>query len=335
MNKKLSMSIIFICILGFSNLSAKIWIVDNNPNSAGDFTTLADAQSPASAGDTIYVYPSSNAYAGITVTKQLFFFGVGYNLDIYEGQASNATSRVGNMTFNAGSEGSLLEGFAGNFYVDINTDNITIKKNDIARIDVGGSSCIIAQNDIVGNQNAASCVQIDKANIGDILIANNKIYNTRYDYAAISSNIESDISIINNVLKITTAQNGIINYVSVNTLVQNNIILNGVCSTNPVYQHNICNSDQLPETNGNIINVDMNTVFEDPSDFVTGLHLLPGSPAIGAGFNGTDMGIYGGNHPYIDGGFPNLPSIFHLESDATTSLQHGLDVVIKAKSNKE
>jgi hypothetical protein len=320
-------------ILTFSGtaLHSMIWIVDNNANPAGNFTTLADAHTAANSGDTVYVYPSSTIYAGFTCTKQLYIFGAGFNLDIYGGQASSAPCTIGGIFFNPGSEGSLLEGFAGNFIVNINTDNITIIKNDLRSIWITGSSCVILQNDIVGHIYAASCINIDSPNLGDILISNNKIYNTYNGYNAIYGDPLSDISIINNVIR---AEAGAIINVSTNSLVQNNIILSGVCSTAPYYQHNMSNSNQLPETNGNIINVDMNTVFEDPDDFVTGLHLLPGSPAIGTGFNGTDMGIYGGNHPFMDGGIPDFPSIFYLESEATTSIQNGLDVLIKAKSNK-
>ncbi len=335
MNKIVFLSFLFVFLFNVTNLFAKIWVVDNNPIPVGDFTNLADAQTAASNGDTIYVYPSATAYAGFTCTKQLYILGVGYNLDIYVGQASNASSTIGNIIFNAGSEGSVLVGFAGNFYVDINTDNVTIKKNDLNNIAIGGSSCVIMQNDIVGDIYNGSSVYINQPNISNILIVNNKIYNTHWGYNTIYGNVSSDVSIINNVINVTRDVSGAIINVSTNSLVQNNIIMIGTCSTNPVYQNNMSNSDQLPTTNGNVINIDMNTVFEDPDDFVTGLHLLPGSPAIGTGFNGTDMGIYGGNHPYVDGGFPNLPSIFYLESEATTSLQNGLDVVIKARSNRE
>lgn len=332
MNKQIVFLIVMLLCLFISELNAKIWSVDNNPNPAGDFTTLAVAQSAASSGDTIYVYPSAASYTGITVTKRLYFFGVGFNLNIYSGQASNASSTIGNMVFNIGSEGSILVGFDGDFLVDINTSNITVKKCDLLKVDIAGSSCTIMQNEIVSSQYFSACVLISQPNLSDILIVNNKIHNTYYlgSYWAINGNNLSDVYIINNVINAGDA----IGVVSTNSLVQNNIIIRGGCNTSPVYQHNMSNSDQLPQENGNIINIDMSTVFDDPNNFTSGLHLKEYSPAIGTGFNGNDMGIYGGNHPYVDGGLPSLPSIFYLESEATTSQQQGLNVVIKAKSNK-
>ena len=37
----------------------------------------------------------------------------------------------------------------------------------------------------------------------------------------------------------------------------------------------------------------------------------------------------------VDGGLPGLPSIYNLESDAITTQQNGLDVLINAKSNRD
>ena len=93
------------------------------------------------------------------------------------------------------------------------------------------------------------------------------------------------------------------------------------------------NSTQLPEGNGNLRNVDMSTVFVDHENY--DFHLLPGSPAIGAGENGTDMGIYGGDAPYVDGGFPGLPSILQIQAPTAGSQTSGLYISFKAKSNKE
>ncbi len=325
------LSILLICII-CTGLYSKIWIVDNNPNSVGDFTTLADAQTAASNGDTIYVYPSAIAYTGLAISKIIHLFGVGYNLEFYGGQANTTTTKVSStIDYNAGSEGSTLQGFDGNFNVDINTNNITIKKNNLRIVHVHGSNCMILQNDIVGNVNLDISLQIT-SNTAGIIIANNKIVNTNTGDAAIYSSTTSTITVINNII---SGDSWALRYLSTNSIVQNNIILDGAVALEPVLIYNISNAEQLPPGNGNLINIDMATVFEDPSDYTNGLHLLPGSPAIGAGFNGVDMGIYGGDAPYIDGGFPGLPAIYHLESDVITTPQNGLDVVIKVKSNRE
>lgn len=326
------LTLIFALNFLFTGLNAKIWIVDNNAVSAGDFTTLADAQTNATSGDTIFVYPSATTYTGINVIKQLFIFGVGYNLDIYNGQASNATANIGTMNFNAGSEGSLLEGLNGNFYVDVNTTNITIKRNNLNNMQISNSNCVVIQNDISGSTNFGSAIWINQANLGGILIANNKIRNTSAGDNAIYSNATSEITVVNNVIK---GESVALANLSTTSLIQNNIILKGSVGGSAVFQFNMSQSNQLPSGNGNLINVDMTTVFENPNDFVNGLHLLANSPASGTGFGGADMGIYSGDGAYVDGGFPGLPSIFHFESEAITTPQNGLDVVIKVKSNRE
>ena len=48
-----------------------------------------------------------------------------------------------------------------------------------------------------------------------------------------------------------------------------------------------------------------------------------------------DTGIYGGSTPFIDGGFPGLPSIMEIQADHVGSQTGGLDINVKAKSNPE
>ena len=60
------------------------------------------------------------------------------------------------------------------------------------------------------------------------------------------------------------------------------IIIEGKVSTTCDLFNNMCNGIQLPAGNGNLLNVDMSTVFVDHlnGDY----HLSPGSPAIGSGY---------------------------------------------------
>lgn len=59
--------------------------------------------------------------------------------------------------------------------------------------------------------------------------------------------------------------------------------------------------------NGNITTTDTTGVFED------GFALKAGSPAIGAGENGEDLGIFGGPTPFEWGGVPAIPLIEKLD----------------------
>ena len=334
------MKIFALVMILITAVHAKVWIVDNNPFPVGDFTTFSDAHNAASDGDTIYVYGSNTTYAAITTTKRLVYFGTGFDLTLHEGQAFAAASTIsGTMNFNAGSEGSLIAGFDGTFAIVINANNITVKRNELAYVTINNSNCQLLQNEIVYSR-LGTLVSV-ASNLGNIIILNNKINNTQTDYSyahAINCNTTSTVSCTNNVIRTSSNYTYTIANLSATSIAQNNILYGN--STNRisgdgVFQYNMCHNNQLPEGNGNIRNVNMNTVFENPGDFNTGLHLLPDSPAIGTGYGGTDMGIYGGDAPYVDGGFPGIPSVYHLESEVITTPEKGLDVLIRAKSNKE
>lgn len=220
----------------------------------------------------------------------------------------------------------------------------------------------IFTHDITINRNRLDYIKLQSDNIYNIFIYHNKIIAGNvsirsngddvtaiyiFNNILISPTINSDaiffygnrnyFHIINNVLD---AYSDVLytNPTHSNSIIFiNNIIIDGNFNynnfINSSFQYNMSNEDQLPDGNGNIENIDMNTVFIDYNN--CNFHLLLNSPAIGTGENGVDMGIYGGDAPYVDGGIPGLPSIFEIISDYIGSQQSGLDVIIKAKSNKE
>jgi hypothetical protein len=324
---------VLIFILLSSFLHATIITVDNKTPSIGNYTNLQEAHDAASIGDTIYVYPSGVAYQAITVTKELTFVGTGFDVD-FVGSGNNSTSITGTMTFDPGSEGSKLEGFGQNFYITINADDITIKRNKLIRITIteNHTGTTIEQNFFL----IISCVYgLILSNNNEALIINNIFFNnfdqSPYTYGGCIEASSSTLTILNNVLRCHSTRHVFLLSNS-NNFIVNNIILSGNMSGSGYY-YNMCNLDQLPDDGTNIRNVDMSTVFEDYLNY--NFNLLAGSPAIGSGMNGVDMGIYGGDTPYIDGGIPGLPSIFQLEADNVVSPETGIDVNIKARSNKE
>jgi len=62
---------------------------------------------------------------------------------------------------------------------------------------------------------------------------------------------------------------------------------------------------------GNILSVPVETIFVSEGDtdyqFSDDLHLLGTCPGVGAGTDGTDMGIYGTDSPYKEGAIPHTP----------------------------
>lgn len=104
--------------------------------------------------------------------------------------------------------------------------------------------------------------------------------------------------------------------------------------SNGYYYNNISNSTQFGSSNGNQQNVNMNNVFVGiTGNSIDGQwQLKTGSPAIGAGFNGVDCGMFGGDFPYILSGLPPIPAIYyHIQT--IDNINHILNVTIKAKSH--
>ncbi len=60
--------------------------------------------------------------------------------------------------------------------------------------------------------------------------------------------------------------------------------------------------------------------------------LKPGSPALGKGLAGVDMGAFGGSTPYILGGVPARPRLTRLSAPAVADSASGLRFEVDAQS---
>ncbi|OPZ96628.1 MAG: hypothetical protein BWY70_01710 [Bacteroidetes bacterium ADurb.Bin408] len=63
-------------------------------------------------------------------------------------------------------------------------------------------------------------------------------------------------------------------------------------------------------------------------------HLSDTSVAIGAGMNGTDCGIYGGDNPYKDGAVPLNPHIQFKQIPTATDSQGKLNIQVKVSAQE-
>ena len=339
-------------------LNATVWRVNNRPNVNADFTTLQLAIDGASQGDTLYIGASETSYGPGIFTKQLIVIGAGYWLAENDTtQMYTEESQTGRLTFNDGSQGSEALGL----YIYENNTNaipspIKISTNDIQ----------IKRNKIVGyrnyNHNSASSYGIwITDNLSNIIISQNWISATGADqtskYCIVISQILTN-SIINNNFIHTSLQNKRSIYMSTNStttelVISNNVIWGTITTyytihnnniqiegsynngTGDLTSNNICSGTQYPATNSNQQNVDMSTVFVDYFGYIDNDYiLLTGSPAIGAGINGGDCGVFGngtGNDPYVLSGIPAIPSVF--QATITTMGSSTLPVNIKASSH--
>ena len=61
-------------------------------------------------------------------------------------------------------------------------------------------------------------------------------------------------------------------------------------------------------------------------------YLMPNSPAIGAGYNGVDCGIFGGPTPYVLSGLPSRPWVYEFMAPPAVSQQNPAAIEIKVKA---
>ncbi|MCB0832306.1 MAG: hypothetical protein KDC45_02475 [Bacteroidetes bacterium] len=338
---KTFMSLFCVVALSASVVQAKIWTVDNNPgNSAADFTALSTAVSSGSvqAGDTIYVVGSALNYgATVTVTKKLYIFGPGYFLaENLDQQANTAAATITSyMALNSGSEGSIVQGLTFTNSIQINTSNITIRRNRLTTAFISTNSnlsnIIIVQNYLSYNYCCAATIQIGSNNT-NIIISNNYVEVTNGG-GGLTVPTGATVYVTNNIFKVNTGS-----AVGMNAATgsfDNNIIYSGSFSASSIVPRNNITSDTTfsSEQNGNKSGRSMATVFTLSGSPDAKWQLAAGSPAIGAGLSGEDCGMYGGNSPYVIAGLPPIPTVYFMSAPISGSAAQGLPVTIKVKSH--
>jgi len=75
----------------------------------------------------------------------------------------------------------------------------------------------------------------------------------------------------------------------------------------------------------------MATVFVGEGSTDGQWQILEGGPADGTGTFGTDIGMFGGNTPYILSGIPKLPTIYEFTSPSNVSDVLPIQVKIKSR----
>lgn len=81
----------------------------------------------------------------------------------------------------------------------------------------------------------------------------------------------------------------------------------------------------------NIAMLPLSSLFANGFNY-NDMHLLPGSPALTAGENGTEVGVYGGLFPFKEGAVPGNPHIFQKNISASTNANGELPVQIKVRA---
>lgn len=332
-------------VLGILTLgnAQNIISVDNSTGANADYSELQTAISAASDGDIIYVQPSETNYGNISIDKQLTLIG-------YSHSSPDKKSFVGNINLLDGASNTTLNGlYANNFYTNNSTtltglvvENCYFEQNFYMDNPVDGA--IIRGNVLyrVGRANGTASYD----NFTNTLIVNNIITYQIGTKNPLTTTIKNNI-----FLKRTTADQVENANSSAGTLiVQNCIFLASSTSSYDInrsgvqfenclaYNRGSGNMTALTGTN-NLNNIDPLFVEDDDNAIFNAVnddyHLQAGSPAIDAGVDGEDMGIYdGGSFIFNNYGFTNgIPSITIEAISTTVAPGENLNVIINTTNN--
>lgn len=313
------MKIIMIMVFGltvlfsFNLLLAKVWRVDNNAANKPDFTCLQAAYDAASTGDTLYIAGHGNSYGGLEISKQIVIIGVGYFIDYNLNNGVNPfESKIDFVLYKNGSENSIIMSCSIG-RIEIQCNNIIIKRNKIlgANNRHSVSTYNVCSGIVIQQCFIQSGIQISGDNF---LIKNNFISGSNVLYLGpIALSLSSSGIITNNVI------NGYEDIIG--AIIENNIFIDGISRFLDCIERNNITGDKI-----SIFNLTGN----EDAKYI----LKEGSPAIGAGANGVDCGMFGRDEPYILSGIPPIPNIYEAIVPSTVTNKDGLPVQIKARANK-
>ncbi|WOD43702.1 hypothetical protein [Hwangdonia lutea] len=339
---------LFTALVTFTCFSQNTITVDNNPGITEVtnfvYANLQDAIDAAQNNDTLYIQASATSYGDVTVNKTLNIIGRSHS-------ENNKISYIDNMDVTPNASNSYFSGL--NFTDEISINNplpvtdLVFENNYINHIGFSLSSgginnCIIRGNVVR---------YLGESSSWDSPIQNGVLTNNIFLHDVNIAYPES-VSLKNNIFFCYTGKILIVNESNNNTdlIIENSIILkmnSNAGSVSPydgiqfknclTYNPNASVFDDLPGTgNLNNTNPQFENVTDDDFDASTDdYHLKAGSPAIGAGTDGEDIGLYNAsgylfNMFGITYGTPTVNI-----TNITESVQEGqpLQVTITASSN--
>lgn len=363
-----------LMLVSIANFAQTTWTVDNRPGTTAQFSLLQAAHDAAEPGDFIYIHPSTTNYGSLFIKKRINLRGIGHNPELANGEYASVNSIFfsSNSSQQTTGSGSSISGLtigalgaasdAGNI-LDVSIQNNRINNisysNDIFNwliqgnvlggtstngvfsvINLGGSGVIGTHANTVISHN----IIIDKLGSAGYTInglfasdtfSNNLIIlessNNQTSKSVFSSCntpiVNNNIFLITNTNTLTTVigtENSTINFQNCLTFAYAGQTVTALNGTN-----------NLNNTNPQFINIDNPA---NPSFAYTKSYKLKvGSSAIGAGSDGSDLGIYGQGFKFQMKGYPfdlPYPTAMNI-NNAIVEAGGNLEVVFKASANVE
>ena len=339
-------TLIFSLLLAAYASKATVLILDQSANApTGTYATFTDAQTAAVNGDTILVIPNTTSYGSVNISKPLVVLGVGFNPDTQLGLKSQFTSIVINVNVTAGTK---LIGLVSTTMTLGNTtgtiSNVIIENCQVDRITHNASiiSNVIIRQNVFQTTNNQFPITLTAANQSNIIVTNNIFSSPGSAYGPY---VSTGGVVFDNNLFLGSVRGAF--YQLNNCLVRNNIFFERNLTTeagfsNLVFENNLsfnATTNDLPPAGTNVKGSG-NLVNQDPLftnlptgtvtyDFTMDASLQVGSPALAAGTDGTDLGIYGGSSAFKNTGSV-LPVVkqFAMPSNVLQGTSTDADVII-------
>lgn len=304
MKKLLISFLLLFCALV---VNATIITVDNNPNSAADYTDLQAAIDAANPGDTIYISGSTVTYGTgtINILKPIVLIGSGIN----DEDPSENTTRLVSITFtDPAASGTVILNLSFGGISISGVDDVTdiiirrCKLNTSSSISIkSGSINWLIENNIFQNSTGIS-LQGSSPVPTDIIIRNNIFSN----FATVGNFTHPTTLIHNNLFLGTSIFSPL--HGLVNVQIKNNIFyfLSSVTGGSGIL--NVIRNNLSNVANGNYggpgddgTNITADPLFTNGDgtfSFASDYRLQPGSPALTASASGGEIGIFGGVAPF-------------------------------------
>jgi len=326
---------LFLC--SFLTQAQNILRVNNGTGVNAPYTTITAAISAAGANDIIMVEGSIVAYENLIINKKVTIVGPGYflteNLNL---QGSPLPASIATVTLAAGGDGSSLSGLNITSSIGmaqgLTINNITISNsrvNTIALFGIGNnffiSGCYV--NGVINGSPPSTYT--------GTTITNNYFGGNGGTFTASAT---SQITLTHNIF------GGAVGSLT-NCDINNNIFLTTFSgpATGAVIKNNVFTVTQAslagigaPVDNTNFFGATTSNLFVGLTGNTTDTQwkLKTGSPAIGAGIDGVDCGMYGGNTPYRPSGIRlGQPTINSFTTPASVQQNGTLNVKVSAKVN--
>jgi len=316
-----------------SAAKAAILRVNNTPGSSAPYATLYSAIAAAAAGDTLHIEGSATAYSDLSFNKRLVVIGPGYfHNDEYPNpntQYNKNNATVTNVSFQAGSKGSVVMGLEIRNSLVVNDSFVTLQRNLLSNVILNLAYSRPVYGDTVRNNFFKGISKISNNSAftaGGLMVYNNIFLPDYYNYVISISTLSttSGYFVNNSVLS-----NGAAKFKCSNFTFQNNIFDKAdfeSLETANIFQHNIAYSG-IPSGGGDSIGIDMADVYVGWP--VAGAYssdakfkIKDDAPASGYGIlagTAVDCGAFGGPAPYILSGMPPVPSVYDLSVPETVS----------------